>query len=98
MTLQRIIEELENILDQATDDDEIEKEGILEALKDVVRDAKGVDSLDFEVDDAIKKLEKLNLMSRDKNGILTVLSMDEALSQMDYIWDNYFDFNKPENS
>ena len=53
--------------------------------------------IDFEVDDAIKKLEKLNLMSRDKNGILTVLSMDEALSQMDYIWDNYFEYNKPEN-
>ena len=43
MTLQRIIEEIENILDQATDDDEIEKESILEALKDVVRDAKGTE-------------------------------------------------------
>ena len=53
--------------------------------------------IDFEVDDALKKLEEKDLMSRDKNGILTVLSMDEALSQMDYIWDNYFDFNKPEN-
>ena len=43
MTLQRIIEEIENILNQATDDDEIEKESILEALKDVVRDAQGAD-------------------------------------------------------
>ena len=51
MTLQRIIEEIENILDQAIDDDEIEKESILEALKDVVRDAKGADSLDFDVED-----------------------------------------------
>ena len=49
MTLQRIIEEIENILDQATDDDEIEKESILDALKDVVRDAKG-DSLDFDME------------------------------------------------
>ena len=53
--------------------------------------------IDFEVDDAIKKLEKLDLVSCDTNGILTVLSMDEALSQMDYIWDNYFDSNKSEN-
>ena len=51
MTLQRVIEEIENILDQAIDDDDIGKESILEALQDVVRDAKGTDSLDFEVDD-----------------------------------------------
>ena len=50
MTLQRIIEEIENILDQAIDDDEIGKESILEALQDVVRDAKG-DSLDFDMED-----------------------------------------------
>ncbi len=51
MTLQHIIEEIENILDQATDDVEIGKESILEALQDVVRDAKGNDSLDFDVED-----------------------------------------------
>ena len=53
--------------------------------------------IDFEVDDAIKKLEEKDLLSRDKNGILTVLSLDEALNHLDYIWDNYFDYNKPEN-
>ena len=51
MNLQQIIAELENIIDQATDDDEISKESMLDALTDVVRDAKGADSLDFEVDD-----------------------------------------------
>ena len=50
MNLQRMIEEIENILDQATDDDEIGKESILEALQDVIRDAKG-DSLDFDMED-----------------------------------------------
>ena len=50
MNLQRMIEEIENILDQATDDAEIGKESILEALQDVVRDAKG-DSLDFDMED-----------------------------------------------
>ena len=43
MTLQRIIEEIENIMDQASADDDIGKDSILEALTDVVRDAKGAD-------------------------------------------------------
>ena len=43
MTLQQIIEEIENIIDQASDDDEISKESMLDALTDVVRDAKGND-------------------------------------------------------
>ena len=51
MTLQRIIEEIENIIDQASDDDEISKESMLDALTDVVRDAKGADSLDFDMED-----------------------------------------------
>jgi len=53
--------------------------------------------IDFEVDDAIRKLEEKNLVIRDTNGILTALNLDEALSRMDYIWDNYFEYNKPEN-
>ena len=43
MNLQHIIEEIENILDQASDDEDIVKDSILEALTDVVRDAKGAD-------------------------------------------------------
>ena len=50
MNLQDIIAELDNIIEQASSDDEIGKESILEALTDVVRDAKG-DTLDFEVED-----------------------------------------------
>ena len=51
MNLQQIIAELENIIDQASDDDEISKESMLDALTDVVRDAKGADSLDFDMED-----------------------------------------------
>ena len=51
MNLQQIIAELENIIDQASDDDEISKESMLDALTDVVRDAKGNDSLDFDIED-----------------------------------------------
>ena len=53
--------------------------------------------IDFEIDDALSKLEKLGLMSQDKDGLLTVVSIDKALEKLDYIWDNYFEYNKPEN-
>ena len=50
MNLQHIIAELENIIDQASNDEEIGKEAVVEALQDVVRDAKG-DDLDFHIED-----------------------------------------------
>ena len=50
MTLQRIIEELENIMDQASNDGEITKESVLEAITDVIREAKGND-MDLIFDD-----------------------------------------------
>ena len=43
MNLQQIIAEINNIIEQASSDDEIGKESMLEALTDVVRDAKGAD-------------------------------------------------------
>ena len=43
MTLQQIIAEIENITEQAINDDDIEKDAIIEALTDVLRDAKGND-------------------------------------------------------
>ena len=43
MLLQQLIEELENINEQAINDDEIGKDAIIEALTDVIRDAKGND-------------------------------------------------------
>ena len=43
MTLQQLIEEIENITEQAINDDEIERDAIIEALTDVIRDAKGND-------------------------------------------------------
>ena len=50
MNLQDIIAELDNIIEQASSDDEIGKEAVVEALQDVVRDAKG-DDLDFHIED-----------------------------------------------
>ena len=50
MLLQQLIEELENINEQAINDDEIDKDAIIEALTDVIRDAKGND-MDLVFDD-----------------------------------------------
>jgi hypothetical protein len=51
MTIQQIIEELDNIIEQASADDEIGKQSMIEALQDVVRDAKGLNDMDFMFDD-----------------------------------------------
>jgi hypothetical protein len=51
----------------------------------------GVD-VDFECDDALAKLERLNLLKRD-SGRLSVLPLGEALIGLDRIWDNFFPFD-----
>ena len=64
MTLQHIIEELENIMDQASNDDEIGKDSILEALTDVIRDAKGNDmNLIFNGEDNFSSYEDVDFSS-----------------------------------
>ena len=45
MTLQNVIAKIENITEQAINDDEIGKDAIVEALTDVIRDAKGNDMI-----------------------------------------------------
>ncbi len=54
-------------------------------------------ALDFEVDDALGKLERLNLLAAAPDGTLSVPPLAEALRRLDYIWDNYFLYNVPEN-
>ena len=73
MNLQDIIAELDNIIEQASSDDEIGKESILEALTDVVRDAKG-DTLDFsfdEADDHFGSFEQTDFSSLTDSIVLT---------------------------
>ena len=48
--------------------------------------------IDFEIDDALKKLERLKLITRI-GSTLQCLPLTEAKSQLDHIWDNYFTFN-----
>ncbi len=50
--------------------------------------------LDFEVDDAARKLERMGLAKRDDGGRLTVLSMADAKQRTDWLWDNFFSYNE----
>ncbi len=52
----------------------------------------GIASINFEIEDALKKLERLGLVTRDGN-ILQCLPLAEAKRKLDHIWDNYFTFN-----
>jgi hypothetical protein len=47
--------------------------------------------VDFEVDDALGKLERLGLLKSD-NGKLTVIPITEALEVLDERWDNIFQY------
>jgi len=51
--------------------------------------------LNFEVDDALGKLDRLGLLRRDGER-LSVPGPDQTLERLDYVWDNYFQYNKPE--
>ena len=48
--------------------------------------------IDFEVDDALAKLEKMKLLSTDENGILSVVPIENSLTILDEYWDNIYDF------
>ena len=64
MTLQQVVEELENIIEQASNDEEIEKDAIMEALIDVVRDAKGTDmNFSFDGEDDFGSYEDVDFSS-----------------------------------
>jgi hypothetical protein len=49
--------------------------------------------IDFEVDDAVAKLERLGLLHRQGDK-LSVLGMDDALARLDHRWDNFFTYNR----
>ena len=48
-------------------------------------------NLDFEVEDALAKLERLELLQRSGQG-LTVPPLKQALVKLDGIWDNFFPY------
>ena len=48
--------------------------------------------IDFEVDDALAKLQKMKLLNVADDGILSVVSLEQALITLDEYWDNLYDF------
>jgi hypothetical protein len=49
--------------------------------------------VDFEIDDAMAKLERLNLVKKNGDRYAAV-PIEQALERLDYAWDNYFKYNK----
>lgn len=50
----------------------------------------GID-IDFEVDDALQKLDRLGVLKRDGER-LSVPTIDDALLRLDQVWDRYFQY------
>jgi hypothetical protein len=53
--------------------------------------------IDFEIEDAWGKLERLELVSQD-GDIIRAKSLHDAKHQLDTIWDNYFTYHKANES
>ncbi len=51
--------------------------------------------VDFEIEDALAKLEKLGIVKKHGDRYSAV-DLDKALEMLDYRWDNYFKYNNPE--
>ena len=49
--------------------------------------------IDFEVSDALRKLEELNILKSPEDGKYAVPNINETLKNLDQIWDNYFEYN-----
>jgi hypothetical protein len=49
--------------------------------------------LDFEVDDALHKLQRLELAAEGADGTWQAIPLPDALRRLDYLWDNIFDYN-----
>jgi Protein of unknown function (DUF3754) len=67
-------------------------EGTLDlTVENWLLDTFGVD-IDFEVDDALAKLQRLTMLQYDGDRLM-VPALDDALVALDKIWDNFFMYN-----
>ncbi|GBC59277.1 hypothetical protein DENIS_0213 [Desulfonema ishimotonii] len=53
--------------------------------------------IDFEIEDALGKLERLGLVERD-GAVIRPKNLEAAKAQLDQIWDNYFTWHRPVSS
>ena len=51
--------------------------------------------VDFEIDDALAKLEKLGIVKK-RGDRYSAVDLEKALEMLDYRWDNYFKYSNPE--
>lgn len=51
-------------------------------------------AVDFEVGDALAKLERLRLVRRLPNGNLRAVAIEDALQRLDEDWDGFFQYNQ----
>ena len=51
--------------------------------------------LDFEVDDALRKLRQLSLVEVNSDGVLQVCGIEQACEILDRRWDEYFQYEHP---
>lgn len=61
-------------------------------IEDGLKSAFGVD-IDFEVSDALSKLEGLGLLAQ-KEGKIAVVPLADALAHLDTLWDRLYDFTQ----
>lgn len=68
------------------------KEALDKTVEAFLREAFGME-VDFEIGDAMAKLERLKLVTQDGDRFAAVSTQD-ALTHLDDAWDNYFSFRK----
>jgi hypothetical protein len=54
--------------------------------------------INFEIDDALAKLDRLGLVVSRADDVLQCRPLAEAKRRLDDIWDNYFRFNQPDGT
>ena len=69
----------------------VNEEQVDDQIEQWLKHTFGID-IDFEVDDALGKLEKMNLLHIDENGFLSVEDVHSSLVIMDDYWDNLYNF------
>jgi len=68
-------------------------DGLCEQL---IRDLADAD-VDFEIDDALEKLNELQIASCDGQQRWTVLKPEAAMQRLDKTWDEIFPYNQPDD-
>jgi hypothetical protein len=72
-------------------DQKYDMAGLDDRIEEWIQDTFDV-VVDFEVDDALHKLERFKLLKKDDNNCLSVVPVADALEIMDDYWDNIYTY------